>query len=94
MTVVDIGPTHIHIRWDHPPNHTHQGIVRLYNIHVDVEETGETNLYTTRANNTELLLSSLHPFYTYHMNVAAVTIKEGNSSSLSTKTSESGKYYK
>lgn len=88
---MDIGPTHIQISWDHPPNDTHQGIVRLYNIYVSVEESEQTFFYTTAAENTELLLTSLHPFYTYHMRVAAVTIEEGNSTLLSAKTNESGK---
>jgi hypothetical protein len=89
LTVVDIGPTHIRFRWDHPPNDTHQGIVRLYNIYVDVEETEQTYFYTTTADNTELLLAHLHPYYTYHMRVAAVTVEEGNSTFLSAKTEES-----
>ena len=90
LTVVDIGPTHIRIRWDHPPNDTHQGIVRLYKIYVAVEETEQTYFYTTTADNTELLLAYLHPYYTYHMRVAAVTVEEGNSTFLSAKTDESG----
>ena len=92
LTVVDIGPTHIHIRWDHPPNDTHQGIVRQYNIYVDVEETQQTHFYTTTAENRELFLTSLHPYYTYHMRVTAVTVEEGNSTLLSARTHESGMY--
>ena len=90
LTVVDVGPHHLHIRWDHPPNETHQGIVRTYNIYITVEETDETYNYTTPAQITELQITMLHPFYTYHMKVAAVTVREGNYSILSAKTSESG----
>lgn len=52
----------------------------------------ETFFYTTAANDTQLLITSLHPFYTYHMNVAAVTVKEGNSTTLSVKTEEAGMF--
>lgn len=92
LTLVDIGPTHIHIRWDHPPNDTHQGIIRHYNIYVNVEETQLTHFFNTTAENTELLLTSLHPYFIYHMRVVAVTVEEGNYTLLSARTHESGMY--
>ena len=48
--------------------------------------------YTTAANVMELVLTSLHPFYTHHIKVAAVTVEEGNKTTLSVKTQEAGMF--
>ena len=90
LTAIDTGPTYIHLTWSHPPDDTHQGIIRLYNIYTTEQETAQTFFDTTGANDTELYLRSLHPFYTYHIMVAAVTVKEGNSTTLSVRTDEAG----
>lgn len=87
---MDIGSTYIHLTWSHPPDDTHQGVIRLYNIYVEEQETDKKSLYTTPANETELFIDSLHPFYVYHIKVAAVTVKEGNATSVSSRTDEAG----
>ena len=92
LTVIDVGPTHVHLTWCQPPNDTHQGIIRSYNIHILIEETKQMLFYTTAANVMELVLTSLHPFYTHHIKVAAVTVEEGNKTTLSVKTQEAGMF--
>lgn len=87
---MDIGSTYIHLTWGHPPDDTHQGVIRLYNIYVEEQETDKKSLYTTPANETELFIDPLHPFYVYHIKVAAVTVKEGNATSISSRTDEAG----
>ena len=90
---MDIGPTHIHLTWSHPPEDAHQGIIREYHVYTTEHETGKTFFNTTTADDAEVLLSFLHPFYVYHMKVAAVTVQEGNFTTLSVRTEESGTQY-
>ena len=59
------------------------------------QETGRTLFNTTTADDAEILLTSLHPFYVYHIKVAAVTVQEGNFTTLSVRTEEAGmQHYK
>ena len=61
--------------WDTIAPESHNGIVRHYLVSVLEVETSEMNNYT--AVSTQLNISSLHPYYTYTCNVAAVTNKVG-----------------
>jgi len=92
---VDIGPSYIHLTWSHPPEDTHQGVIREYHVYTTEQETGRTLFNTTTADDAEILLTSLHPFYIYHIKVAAVTVQEGNFTTLSVRTEEAGmQHYK
>lgn len=91
LTVTDVGPTHIHLTWSRPPNDTHQGIIREYHVNTTEQETGKTLFNTTAANNTEIYLDSLHPYYLYHIAVSAFTVDTGNYSSITIRTTETGR---
>lgn len=93
LTVVDTGPSHIHLTWSHPPEDAHQGIIRKYHVYTTEQETGKALFNATTADDTEILLSFLHPFYVYHIKVAAFTVQEGNFTSLSVRTKEAGMQY-
>ena len=65
----------LNVSW-HPPPPVHQnGIITLYQIHVIEQDTNTPSQYNTTA--TWLLLSSLHPHYSYSLTFAAVTIAQG-----------------
>lgn len=49
---------------------------------------------TTDANVTHITVGSLHPFYRYTADVAAVTIGEGTSISVTVRTEEDGESHK
>lgn len=49
---------------------------------VTVNETDTERTVNYTSNSTSLILSSLHPFYTYHLTLAAYTIQYGPSSAV------------
>ena len=68
-------PTVLNITWQ-PPTAEHQnGIIRSYVLNVVVMEAGSSDELTTHE--TALSVEGLHPFYTYTLYIAAVTIGEG-----------------
>ena len=50
-------------------------MIRSYIINISVAETGSGFQQTSET--TALYISNLHPFYTYNLTVAAVTIGQG-----------------
>ena len=60
------------IMWTPPPEDLQNGIILDYTVNIAVTETGESFQHTTDGNTT-LLLTGLHPYYTYSITVAAST---------------------
>lgn len=90
VTVVSVTATTVHLTWDHPPEETHQGVIRGYTLNVTELETGRTLRETTPE--TEIVIDSLHPFYTYKITIIAFTIEEGsNHTTIYVETDEAGK---
>ena len=91
-TVLFVGPTSIHISWDHPPEDTHYGIIREYQITYTELETGAVFNTSTDSETTELAVGSLHPFYTYMFFIIPVTVDVGtNHTEITVRTEEAGK---
>jgi len=61
--------------WDTIAPENRNGILRHYLVSVLEVETNEMSTYT--AVSTQVNISSLHPYYTYTCNVAAVTNRVG-----------------
>ena len=79
------------ITWNPPPIDQRNGIIREYMVTVTEVTTEMTMNYTS--DSTSLTLSSLHPFYTYYLTLAAYTIQYGPSSAVFNITMpEDGKY--
>ena len=94
VTVILITDTSIHLAWNHPPEDTHYGVIREYNINVTELETGYTFIESTDSETTEILLESLHPFYTYEVRISAVTVVVStNFSEVFIVTLEAGKSF-
>ena len=53
----------------------HNGIIRYYSVNLTETDTGDQ--IQTESETTTKLLSSLHPYYTYKVAVAAVTVASG-----------------
>lgn len=70
-----VNSTAIHIQWEPPPLADRNGMIRSYHINISVTETGSKFQLTSETN--ALDISSLHPYYTYNITVAAVTIGPG-----------------
>ena len=75
LTVDEIGPNHVELSWVEPNADEHNGIIRFYLLSIIEEETF-TN-FTLTSINTRVLVTNLHPFYTYNVTVAAVTTSQG-----------------
>ena len=85
------GPTSIQITWDHPPEHTHYGLIREYQITYIELETGAMFNTSTDFEMTQLAVESLHPFYTYTFYIVPVTVDVGtNYTEITTRTEEAG----
>ena len=65
----------IQVQWEPPPLVDQNGVIRGYIINISVAETGSSFQLTSET--TTLNISDLHPFYTYTLTVAAVTIGPG-----------------
>ena len=63
------------LSWNPPETSQQNGVIRSYIVIVREEETGRN--FSVNSTNTELRIGNLHPFYTYHFTVAAVTISQG-----------------
>ena len=76
----------ISLAWDPPAAANRNGIIRTYTVNVSVSPSGE-NIQLT-ANNTQLYLEMLHPYYNYSFVISAVTTGPGPPSSVYTITTE------
>ena len=80
------------MRWNAPDPSEHNGIIRFYEVFIIEEETGRN--FTLTSTNTQIVATDLHPFYTYNVTVAAVTISPGPySQHLVFKTLQDGMYF-
>lgn len=61
--------------WDPPPYENQNGVIQYYSIRVLEVESGLVSHYTSYT--FSLLLSSLHPAYTYNCIIAAYTVALG-----------------
>ena len=79
------------LNWLPPPLDAQNGIIRSYSIFIYVEDTRQwLELNSTE---TEFVFNLAHPFYTYEIAVAAVTIGAGNYTEIQIITTpEDGKW--
>ena len=78
------------MRWDPPPEDGQHGVIREYHINVTGLDDMMMLQLTTHADVTHITVGSLHPFYRYTADVAAVTVGEGSSISVTVRTEEDG----
>ena len=81
---VQVTATSVVLSWSPPPAVHHNGLIRLYLVLVLEQETGRN--FTRNSSHTQLSIGELHPFYTYHFAVSAVTVSPGPSSDYYTTT--------
>ena len=70
-----VNSTTIYLQWQPPPLSDQNGVIRSYLINITVVETGTTLQLISQSNARNI--SGLHPYYTYILTVAAVTIGPG-----------------
>ena len=86
VSVYAINATSIFLGWEPPPNDTHNGIIRGYQINCTEVDTGIS--FSVMSQITELILADLHPAYMYSCKVSAVTVESGVFSGNVTITTE------
>ena len=62
----------LYIQWIPPPLDGQNGNIVYYLVNISVSETG--NVFELSPENSTVSVTSLHPFYTYRVVVAAVTM--------------------
>ena len=82
----------LNVTWYPPPVDKQNGIIQYYTIRMTEVETNTFFEFTS--NFTYIYLTSLHPYYSYRFQLAAVTVSEGPSSSdYTVLMPEDGIYY-
>jgi hypothetical protein len=81
-----INATSIFLGWEPPPNNTHNGIIRSYQINCTEIDSGA--LLDVSSVETEVIITELHPAYMYSCRVSAVTVEIGVFSGNITVTTE------
>ena len=90
-TGIALNSTHIYLRWDHPPEEFHYGVIRWYQINITEQYTGR--VFQEVSEETEITIGPLHPHYIYHCAIAAVTVDVGPFSTVTVRTEEGGMYW-
>ena len=85
-----LNSTHIYLSWDHPPEDLHHGVIHYYQLNITEQETGR--VFQQTSEETEITIGPLHPHYTYHCAVSAVTVDEGPYITITVRTHEDGRY--
>ena len=65
------------LSWVAPRSDRQNGVIRHYIIEAYENTTGNTLSYQTSSDQTNFIVSNLHPFYTYSMRIQAVTVSAG-----------------
>ena len=79
------------ISWRPPPFNSQNGIIVGYTIRLLERVTSNVRTIETDGPNTEIFVTSLHPYYAYEFTVAAQTVAVGPFSPIGTiRTDEDG----
>ena len=81
----------VSVVWSSLPLSDLNGILKYYSVHFTVAETLET--FENKTDKTDFILTNAHPYYTYSVKVAAVTIGYGPYTHvINVTTPQNGKY--
>ena len=75
VTVIPMNASSVIVSWVPPPEEDRNGIIQGYTIRVVGVHTAED--FTLSVTSTETVIGALHPFYSYKITVATVTIAHG-----------------
>lgn len=76
--------TSISLTWTPPPEGTHNGMIRHYTVNITEDDSERELVFYSPT--TSLMVSSLHPYYTYHCRVSAITVEYGPYTDILTVT--------
>ena len=82
---VALNSTSIHLTWDSPPEEHHNGEIDSYTVLCsEMNSGGSLSRHSTPTTN--ITITGLHPYFTYHCNVSAVTVGHGPFSTVTSIT--------
>ena len=81
----------VFITWSAPDKDQHNGLIQYYALSLFEEETGWMQEHNSTG--TDITIASLHPSFTYTMNISAVTVGLGAKLTLLFQIPEDGKQY-
>lgn len=84
LKAVAIMSTSISLTWTPPPEGTHNGMIRHYTVNITEDDSERELVFYSPT--TSLMVSSLHPYYTYHCRVSAITVEYGPYTDILTVT--------
>ena len=87
LGAINVTSSSIYLSWDPPPIDTQNGIIRHYSVIIFAEGSF---FKTEKASGTILLVQDLHPFYSYHFTVCAMTVALGPCSTFDATTFSDG----
>ncbi len=91
VSLITVSSTSIQVSWTPPPVANRNGIVIEYRINLVEVDTGRHQSYVSPTPN--FIVQSLHPYYTYRVNVSAHTVETGPFSAVQEiQTPEDSKY--
>ena len=95
LMVDEVGSSNISLLWTEPDQHEQNGIIRHYLIYLIPTDSSSllvTSTHITSSSSTSYSLSGLHPYTSYNITVAAVTVAPGpNSTEVLVQTEEDSK---
>ena len=92
LTVVNITSTSLELQWDPPPPLFHNGLIGSYIVRCSEVETSGTII--RNSSTSQIVVSGLHPYYTYNCSVSAVTVGPGPfSNTIRSRTLEDGECF-
>ena len=77
LSAKPVSPTELLMTWRPPPEDKQNGRIRYYTISVNETDTEEESEYDTSDNTVHWTVTALHPYYTYRVQIAAVTVGLG-----------------
>ena len=95
LMVDEVGSSNISLSWTEPDQHEQNGMIRhflIYLIPTDSSSLLVASTHITSSSFTSYSLSGLHPYTSYNITVAAVTVAPGpNSTEVLVQTEEDSK---
>ena len=88
LTAENISSQAVFLSWLPPPAELQNGIIQEYKVDV-IEMDTNMRIYF-KSLSTKMTLEHLHPYYTYQISVAAVTVTVGPYATMTVTTLEDG----
>ena len=91
IAVTFVSSTTVELSWQPPPLDQQNGLIQSYTVVVFEVDTNTTQQIHQDFVQNSIVLTGLHPYYTYMVSVAGYTVGLGPATSITTTTEQDGK---